>query len=301
MIRRFIARIAAISVPVLLLLGATTLHARAEKAEVLRFRHTASDKARYDFSLSSRVHATEESGEIVRAEIRIQMSCAAEFLKKAASGDWGVTGQILSGFMIVKSKGEEGRLDLGGLEEKYIVSPLGEIKERRHIAGQPPMLQYVGSNLVLGPLDAFLLGGAAMLPEKPLRRGDTWKGIALLPGISPGQTEQVPYESVLLGEERFRGTLCQKIKTSRTAVLEETIQSPDGPDEVHVKLKISGQDTWLFDPQRGLIMFSAGTHDVVVTTTITRNSQDIGSASATGVVNTRSVLTEFNGVKLSDQ
>ncbi len=61
---------------------------------------------------------------------------------------------------------------------------------------------------------------------------------------------------------------------------------------------MSGQDTWLFDPKRGLVVFAEGSHDLVVTTTIRRGGESTGSATAKGIIRTRSVLTEFNGVKL---
>ena len=55
------------------------------------------------------------------------------------------------------------------------------------------------------------------------------------------------------------------------------------------------------DPKRGVIMSIKGSENIAVTTTIEQTNQKLLGISATGVVNTRSVLTEFNGVKLSDE
>ncbi len=113
--------------------------------------------------------------------------------------------------------------------------------------------------------------------------------------------QDVPYESVLLGEERFRGTLCKKIKTTRSILIEDTAQAPDGSGEARIRIKTSGAYVWFFDPKRGLIMSIQGSENIAVTTTIERTDQKLLGMSATGVVNTRSLLTEFNGVKLSDE
>ncbi|MCJ7751794.1 MAG: hypothetical protein MUQ65_11990 [Armatimonadetes bacterium] len=111
----------------------------------------------------------------------------------------------------------------------------------------------------------------------------------------------MPYESVLFGEERFRGALCKKIKTSLSILIEDTAQAPDGSGEAYVKIKTSGAYILLFDPQRGVIMSIQGSENIAVTTTIEQTDQKLLGITATGVVNTRSLLTEFNGVKLSDE
>jgi len=111
----------------------------------------------------------------------------------------------------------------------------------------------------------------------------------------------VPYQSVLLGEERFAGALCKRIKTTRSILIEDTAQAPDGSGEAYGKIKTSGAYIWLFDPQRGVIMSIQGSANIAVTTTIEQTDQKLLSVAATGVVNTRSLLTEFDGVKLSAQ
>ncbi|MCJ7752437.1 MAG: hypothetical protein MUQ65_15340 [Armatimonadetes bacterium] len=301
MIRRSAIRATAIAAPFLFLIGALASSARAEKAEVLRFRHTPGDKAVYDFSVSSRAQATEEGGESVRAEVTVQMKCPVEFLGDTPSGDWGIRGQISSGVMNVTSGGEEQSLDFGDVEARYVVSPSGEIGSHRLISGTPPVLQFAGGVLVLGPEDAFTLAGAAIFPDKPLAKGDTWKGVASVPSIVSGESHDVPYESALLGEERFRGALCKKIKTTRSILIENAAQSPDGSGEARVRIKTSGAYVWLFDPKRGVIMSIQGSENIAVTTTIEQTDRKLLGISATGVINTRSLLTEFNGVTLSDE
>jgi len=301
MIRRSAIRATAIAAPLLFLLGGLASIARAEKAEVLRFRHTPGDKAVYDFSVSSRAQATEEGGESVRAEVTIQMKCPVEFLGDTASGDWGICGQISSGVMNVTSGGEEQSLDFGDVEARYVVSPSGEIGSHRLISGNPPVIQFVGGVLVFGPEDAFTLAGTAIFPDKPLAKGDTWKGVASIPSIVSGESHDVPYESALLGEERFRGALCKKIKTTRSILIEDAAQAPDGSEEARVRIKTSGAYVWLFDPQHGVIMSIQGSENIAVTTTIEQTDQKLMGMTATGVINTRSLLTEFNGVTLSGE
>lgn len=301
MIRRSAVRAAAIAAPLLFLLCALASSARAEKAQVLRFRHTPGDKAVYDFSVSSRAEATEEGGESVRAEVTVQMKCLVEFLGDTASGDWGVLGEIATGVMKVKSGGKEQSLDFGDVEARYVVSPSGEIGSHKLLSGTPPVLQFAGGVIALGPEDAFTLAGVAIFPDTPLANGDTWKGVASVPSIVSGESQDVPYESALLGEERCRGALCKKIKTTRSILIEDATQTPDGSGEARVRIKTSGAYVWLFDPQRGVIMSIQGSENITVTTTIEQTDQKLLSVAATGVVNTRSLLTEFNGVKLSAQ
>lgn len=301
MVRRSAIRTTVIAAPLLFLLGGLASPARAEKAQVLRFRHTPGDKAVYNFSVSSRAEATEKGGESVRAEVTVQMKCPVEFLGDTASGDWGVLGEITTGVMKVKSGGEEQSLDFGDVKARYVISPSGEITSLRLLSGNPPVLQFAGGVLALGPEDAFALAGTAIFPDTPLTQGDTWKGVASVPSIFSGRAHDVPYQSVLLGEERFKGAVCKRIKTTRSILIEDTAQAPDGSGEAYVKVKTSGAYIWLFDPQRGVIMSIQGSENIAVTTTVEQSGQKLLGVAATGVVNTRSLLTEFNGVKLSAQ
>lgn len=301
MIRRSAIRASAIAAPLLFLLCTLASSARAEKAQVLRFRHTPGDKAVYDYSVSSRAKATEEGGQSVLAEVTVQMECPVHFLGDTASGDWVIRGEISSGVMNVTSAGEEQSMEFGDLAARYVVSPKGEIQSQKLLSGNPPVLQFAGGVLVLGPEEAFTLAGTAVFPDKPLATGDTWKGIASVPNLVSGDSQDVPYESTLVGEERFRGALCKKIKTTRSILIEDAAQAPDGSGEARVRIKTSGAYVWLFDPTRGVIMSIQGSENIAVTTTFEQTDQKLLGISATGVVNTRSLLTEFNGTKLSDE
>ena len=107
-----------------------------------------------------------------------------------------------------------------------------------------------------------------------------------------------PSSSAKSGSE---GTFCKKIRTTRSFLIEDAAQAPDGSGEARVRINTSGAYVWLFDPQRGVIMSIQGSENIAVTTTIERTDQKLLGTTPTRVVNTRSLLTEFNGVTLSGE
>jgi len=282
------------------LLGAAPTSCGDPAGELLRYRHSRGDKAVYQFDLSCRAEVKEEGGpRRIQAEMSVEMECLAHFLGETASRDWGIRGEISSGVIRFKGEGKDESLSFGEMSARYIVSPRGEVSSARLTSGDPPTLFFGGGTLAFGPEDAFLLGGAAIFPEKPIKKGDRWEGSARAPGLIKGEIQELPYESVLLGEENFGGTVCQKIKTTRRRELGGSERSPDGSGVAHIKLKISQTDTWLFDPERGVIMSIEGSARVLVTTEVEQGGQKLGGTATSGVINARSVLTEFNGKKIT--
>ncbi len=281
----------------LAVLLAVSLTGSAVGAEglVLRYHHTPGDTARYEYALSSRAQAKEEGGETIRAEVSLQMQCLVEFLGDTASGDWGILGKIPSGVMKVKVQGEEATLDFGSLTSKYVVTPRGEVRSFKILSGDPPVLQFGGGALVLGPEDAFLLSGVGIFPEKPLKKGDRWKGVARLPTPESGRILEIAYESVLLGEAKSGGVTCQKIKTSARQTVEHSTSDPNSGAEAQIALSSSTETTWLFDPARGLIVSSDSTHNVIAAANLVASCGKRASVKTNGVVNSRAVLREFNG------
>ncbi len=279
----------------------TACPALAEEGVLLKYHHSPGDRAVYACGVSSRAQITEEGGASARAEMVVQMTCLVEVLGDTASGDWGMVGSFPDGVLTVKVEGKEESHPFGDVGLRYVVSPRGEIKSVRLLGGEPPVLLFGGGVLALTPDGAFLLSGAGVFPDQPLGKGDTWKGVAGLPHLRGGGTYQIAYESALLGEEEFHGAKCWKIKTQTRQELQDTVTSCDGAGQVDFSVKSSGEETWLFDPSRGVIVSVAGTHNVKVGATIEHSGQKLVRTTTTGVLNTRSILREFNGVKIAPE
>jgi hypothetical protein len=294
-----ISRVVCRSLPLLILLLAASAAIAAAQGRVLRYRHSPGDTALYDCKLSSRAQGKSDSGQKIQVEMSLTMNCGAEFLGDTASGDYGLRGVINSGTLKVKSGGQPQEIELPEFAERYLVSPRGEIKSASVLSGQPPILMYGGLFLIMGPDDPVLLGGTAIFPDKPLKAGDRWKGTARIPVVGTGEVNEVKYESVLLGEETFRGTVSQKIKTATSTTIADTVDAPDGSGSLRAKGTITTQDTWLFDPQRGVILYSERSARIAMTVKVEQGGQVVEGYTTSGVLNEKSTLTQFNGTLLT--
>jgi hypothetical protein len=114
-----------------------------------------------------------------------------------------------------------------------------------------------------------------------------------------GEDLVVKYQSVLLGEEQFRGAVCQKIKTTATSSFSASEEMPELGGTIKASAKATSQHTWLFDPERGLIASAEGTNRLSVTMQVGDPDQTLVSVTLSGVINSRSVLTEYNGVPVA--
>jgi hypothetical protein len=273
--------------------------ASAEEGVVLKYHHSPGDQAVYELNTSATIRVQEEGGERAKADVDATLQCRAEYLGDTASGDWGILGTITSGAMTTKVEGDEESAVLGDISARYIVSPRGEVTSYRTVRGQAPSLVQGGEGVMLEPADVFLLSGIAIFPDRPLKQGDKWQGVAEVPLLEGGGLHEQPYESVLLGAADYCGSQCWKIKTTAQVEIEETIPSCDGVGNADVALKVSVQATWLYDPERGVIASVDETDNIAMTVTAMAGGQKMGRITVAAVANSRSRLTEFNGVRVA--
>jgi hypothetical protein len=297
-LKRQIGRLAWVMLAAYLLAASPAL---AEEGVVLQYHHSPGDKAVYELSVSTTARVQEEGGESAKADVDVTLRCRAEYLGDTASGDWGILGTITSGAMTAKVDGEEESAELGDISARYIVSPRGEVTSYRLIRGEAPSPVYGGEGVMLEPADVFLLSGVAIFPDRPLQRGDKWQGVAKVPLLEGGGVHEQPYESVFLGPAEYCGSQCWKIKTTAQAEVEETIPSPDGLGNIEAALELSVEATWLYDPERGVIVSVDETDNIAMTVTLMAGGQKMGRATVTAVAKYRSRLTEFNGVKIAPE
>jgi len=300
MVNRWTVRATACLLAVALVSVATANPAQAEEI-TLRHRGSKGDKAVYDFGLSVHARVEEKDGSgPTQVEMTLQMKCLSEVLEVLPGGGQRVRAEITSGTMKLKTEGGEQAVVVGNVVATFQVSPLGEIEEYVRIGGDPPVLFFPGIYIRLGPEDGSLIGGLAGLPDRPLKTGDKWQGIAKKPDPRTGEAQEERYESRLMGEEEFRGRRCVKIRTVRNWELDGDFPTPDGSVVAHVKGRISGYDMWRFDPERGVIMSSDGSHHLAVTARARRDTEVLGVATTSATISTSSQLTEFNGQKVTE-
>lgn len=279
-----------------------TSSAFAEEGVVLKYHHSPGDRAVYEFTLSTTARAQEEGGESAKIKVDTELECRAEYLGDTASGDWGILGTITSGTSKMMVDDEEESVEIGeDISARYVVSPCGEIASFRLLRGEVPRAVFGGEGILLEPADVFLLSGAAVFPEVPLKPGDRWQGVARVPLLEGGGVHEQPYESVFLGPAEYCGSQCWKIKTTGKAEAEEMIPSFDGLGYIEATLELSTEATWLYDPERGVIASVDSTDRIAMTIAAMVGEQGAGKATVTGVVNVRSRLIEFNGVKIAAQ
>jgi len=285
-----------------MLVAAAAANLAAAESIVLKHHQGTGDKAVYDFGLSARAKVEESGGSgTVQAEMTLQMKCLAEFLEVLPNGDQKLRGQIVSGTLTAKVEGEAKTLALKDVVVNYELSPQGEMKLRELVGGDPPFLAFPGVRFGLLADDAFLLGGKALFPDRPVSEGEKWSGTAKKPHPVSGEIQEEQYESRVLGTEQFRGRKCLKIRTTSTFPLEGSAPVPGTEVVTQVKGTISGHDIWLFDPERGLIMSVEGSHRLVITARVEMGAEVAGIATTSAVINIRSVLTEFNGEKIAER
>lgn len=284
-----------------LLAAAPAAFPAAPAGKLLSYRYASGDTAVYNCKVSSRAEGKSDAGNKVRAEASVQMRCTTEFLGDTASGDYGVRGAIESGTLNVKVDGTQDEAELPEYVERFIVSTRGEIKQQSVLSGDPPVLMYGGLVLVLGPDEPLLLGGTAIFPDKPIRKGDKWKGTAHVPLPQEGEYNDWKYESTLLGEEAWQGRNCHKIKTTSSGAISEAIEAPDGSGTLKVSAKIANVDTWLFDSERGLIVYSERSARLSATVKAIVDGEAVASITTSGVINEKNVLTEYNGIAIGQK
>lgn len=262
----------------------------------LRYCQGEGDKASYDFSCSVHAKLDIQGGLTTsEADMTLKMKCLAEFLGADSDGNGKVRGQILSGTLQVKAEGEEENVPLDKLVINYRISPRGEMLESNLLSGEPPVLP--GIWYIYVPDDTFLVGGVGVFPEGPVKVGDKWQGVAHIPSMVTGESQDVPYESKMLGEEQFRGRTCAKIRTTFKDTYKDALDVPGGQGEVNVEAKASGWRLWRFDRARGLVMQTEGNDNLNVTVVSTHPDVGTQTVRISGVLKVQSLLTEFKGQK----
>jgi hypothetical protein len=283
-----------------LLAAAPAVFPAAPAGKVLRFHPKEGDAAVYQHSLSTRAEMKEEAGEKSRMEMTAEARCTVEFLGETASGDFGVQAAIEPHTVNAIVDGEEQNEESPGNAARYVVNRQGRIKKITWLTGDPTS-DPESAGLVVTPEDVFLLSGAAILPDKPVKKGDKWSGTVTIPGAMMGDDLAIKYQSVLLGEEQFKGAVCQKIKTTATLSFSAREDIPEMGGTIKVSAKASGQYTWLFDAERGLIASTEGTDRVSVTAQVGDADQTLVNVTLSAVVNSRNLLTEYNGVPIGQK
>ncbi len=273
----------------------------AEEGLLLRYQHSPRDKAQYHVDITWNLRVEEEGGETAKVAGNLSLECLAECLGDTASGDWGILGTIVSGRGETTVDGEKESVEFGNIVARYIVSTRGEITSYRLIRGETPDFLHPDSGILLEPADAFLLSGMAVLPDKPVKEGEKWAGVAKIPFLEGGGMEELPYESTFLGVVPYRGSECWEIETTTKVDLEETIPGPDGFGQLALAVKVSGKATWLLDPKRGVLASGQEVENIALTVTFSEGGEKRVSATVAGVVNSRSELTEFNDVSVAPE
>jgi hypothetical protein len=264
------------------------------QGRLLRYHANEGSTAVYDHKLSGRLDLTEEAGQKGRVEITTQARCNVEFLGGTASGDIGLRGLIEPRSSTVITDGRKEIVQSSEVAARYLVNPQGRVKSISWLTGGP-MLDSMDEGVSVTPEDIFLLGGAAILPDKPVKTGDKWSGSVKGPGALAGEDETIKYESTLLGEETFRGALCARIKTKATISGSASEDAPDGSGRAVVSAKATTVATWLFDPERGMITSVDESDQLSMTIKIIQDEGVLAKVTMAGVINTRSTLTEYNG------
>ena len=283
-----------------LLAAAPAVFSDAAPGKVLRFKANEGETAVYRHKLSGRAEIKEEGGQKARAEVSAEATCNVEFLGQTASGDFGLRGVIQPYTVKETVDGNESVTEASEVAARYVINTQGRVKSVSWITSDP-MLESEDRGVAVAPDDIFLLGGAAILPDKAVRKGDRWTGTVKIPGAVMGEDETIKYDSVLLGQEAFRGIPCEKIKTKAAVSFSATVESPDGAGSVIVAGKGTGEYVWLFDAERGIIVSIDGTERTTMTVKVADVELTLVKASISAVVNDRTALTEYNGVPIGSK
>ena len=293
-----------VSLLLAILTGGAAAVAAERECWTLRHHCGGHDTAKYQFGLSARAQVEESNAgkvEVNRVEMRLRMECLAEYRGVADDGHQSVIGRILSGTMRGAGREVEESRDIGETVFQYLLTPRAEMKRQRLTSGDPPAIFFSGVTLVFGPDDAFLADGVGVLPDGPVAIGDTWDGMASKPGPADGEPTAVAYTSTLLGVDEFQGRSCLKIRTVSTAELTDSAAMPGTRLTAHMAGTLASEHIWRFDPESGLIVSDEGSIDILVCERATGREGEARSMDTTAVINTRSVLTEYNGRKIGGQ
>ncbi len=267
--------------------------------KLLRLRPKTGDIASYDCKFSARAEMKADTGEKSNYQLSGQTQCEVEVLGDTSGGDFGLKGVIQPYPVTTTVDGEQEEEEAPEVAARYVVNPQGRIKSISWLSGDPMLADEETGGLFLTPEEVFLVGGAAILPDKPVKKGDKWSGTVTIPDAGMGGDEVIKYESVLLGEEKFQGVVCDKIKTKATTSFSVSENAPDGSGKISVTAKVKGEITWLLDASRGMIVSTTATDQVVITFKITDEGGLLGKATIAGTSNYRSVLNTYNGVSVS--
>jgi hypothetical protein len=289
--------LAAVVLAALTSYGAEAPAQQATHGLVLKYHQTEGDRAAYDFSATGVAKLNVQKGLTTeKINVNLQMKCVEEFWEPTSDGLIQVQGAILSGTIKAIWQGEEEAQPVERTAVNYKIASSGEMQEQELLSGEPLILP--GMFIVFGPDDAFLIGGRMQFPKKPLKVGDKWKGTVRIPTLESGQTILADYESKVLGLEQYRGRPCVKIKTTSKYSEKETAPVPESGGTATGKVTTAETQTWRFDYERGLVMSSEGTIQATLTGTFVDEEAREYTATMSGVVNTRSKMTEFNGQAL---
>jgi len=264
---------------------------------VLRHHQGKGDKAKYEFTCSTKARVNLDQGLVESAaEMLLQMKVLAQFSESDSPSLQGVSGQTLSGQLKIKAEEGEETIAFEDGVVNYEITPLGEIRRAALLAGDLPVLP--GIWLMFGPDDAFLLGGTAILPERPVKKGDKWQGVARVPSAITGETEEIRYESTILAQEQLFGRPCLKIKTTRSTQIEEEVSIPGSAAVVQVEIKATGSVIWRFDYERGLILKADSNDKLSLDLHLRDPASGRSDLSFTAGLKYGSKLTEYNGKKI---
>lgn len=284
---------------VLIAILSTALGAGRVSAQELVLRHHQGkgDKAKYDFACATKARMDLDQGLVASAaDMLLQMKVLVEFSGADSPSHQDVCGQILSGQLKIKAAEGEETIAFGEGVVNYEISPLGEIRRAALLAGNLPILP--GIWLIFGPDDAFLLGGTAIFPDRPVKKGDKWQGVARVPNAVNGQVAEIRYQSTVLAQEQLLGRPCLKIKTTRSAQTKQMVPIPGTAAVVQAKMTMTGSVIWRFDYERGLIVKADADDKLSIALRLEDPDSRTSDLSFTAGLKYESKLTEYNGKKV---
>jgi hypothetical protein len=281
-----------------LLAGAGACLAAGDAGLFLRYRQAQGDKAVYAYSCSTRAQVDIQNGQKTqRAEVSLQIRLATEVLETTPGGDMRIRADITSGNIKASSGSDRETVPVESAVLEYLVSGRGVIKSVNLTSGQPPaigVLPYAAT-----PDDAFFVSGVGQFPDKRLKPGDTWEGVARIPDPEGGEAMEVPFKSKLVSVGQVRARPCATIKTTARVNTTHAEDADDGSGRMSGRMDIVQDVTWVFDYERSVVMSAQGTTRVSVGMQGTdSDSGESASARVSGVMNTRSTLLEFNGQQI---
>jgi hypothetical protein len=285
-----------LAIGVLAALGLAGLAASAApQTYLLRLHQGEGDKAAYALSAVVNAKVSIPNEPLQKLSATTNLKCAVEFLGIAPNDTMRVEGEVVGGATVIEESGHTQTVPADDFVVDYLLTPRAEVKEADLLSGVPPMVASTG--LFYTPDDAFLV---APLPDKPVKVGDRWQGVAQVPIVlgQPGARAEVKHDSKVLGQVAYAGRNCLKIKTSLRQFRQASFDAPDGSGTLTAKLHATAAAVWLFDPQEGLVMKADGTvaADITLRLQSITEGEQTAKVTATEEVHTR--LTDYNGMKV---